>query len=401
MKDRLYYQDAYIQEFNATVTNRGIDPIGNYIELSKTAFYPTGGGQPCDTGMIQGICVTQVEEVDGQIRHYLESPLPEDVAEIEGRIDWARRFDHMQQHNGQHILSAAFYHQADIATIGFHLGKEIVTIDLDTAELTEDLVRSVEDVANQMVVNNRPIEARFVSQEELAKMPIRKAPTVTENIRMVIIPDFDYNLCGGTHPRFTGEVGMIKVIGWERNKGKIRLSFVSGSRVLGLLRDKMDVLQSLTRLLTCGEGELLHNMTRVLDEQKDSTRQLQEARLQLMEYEISELREQAITHQGMHIITKVLDQASMQELQRMAQTITARFEDSVVLLASEGERTQLVFARGQGISLDATQLLKQVLPLIDGKGGGKPEMGQGGGAGTVSGETIIKHALELIVSSDK
>lgn len=396
MKERLYYQDAYIQEFNAIVVNRGNDETGNYIEVSETAFYPTGGGQPCDTGTINGIPVTQVEEVDGQVRHYLATSLPDSVSKVVGRIDWERRFDHMQQHNGQHILSAAFYQQAGIATVGFHLGREIVTIDLDTDELTDELIRDVEDLANQVVVENRSIEPRFVTEEELMSLPIRKAPTVQENIRVVIIPDFDYNLCGGTHPKRTGEVGMIKVVGWERNKGKIRLSFVCGSRVLGLLREKQAVLQSLTKMLTCGEGDLVSNVSRVLDEQKETSRQLQDARLKLLDYEVVEMRQQAFAYNDMQVITKVLENSSMQDLQRIAQTITARYADSVVLLVSIGERTQLVFARGGGITLDATNLLKQVLPLIDGKGGGKPEMGQGGGTSNVSGEVIIQHALAIL-----
>ncbi|MGG3492671.1 alanyl-tRNA editing protein, partial [Brevibacillus choshinensis] len=201
MKDRLYYQDAYTQQFSAEVMTRGTEGDGTpFVVLSQTAFYPTGGGQPSDQGLLGEVRVIDVEEVDGEIHHRLSEPLPEPLAQVEGRIDWERRFDHMQQHAGQHILSASFLEVADAETVAFHLGKERVTIDVRLDELTAEVWEAVEQRANQIVLENRPISARFVDDEELATLPLKKQPTVTENIRVVIIPEFDYNPCGGTHP---------------------------------------------------------------------------------------------------------------------------------------------------------------------------------------------------------
>lgn len=198
MKDRLYYQDAYVKTFTAEVTKRGVEENGTpYVVLSQTAFYPTGGGQPSDHGHLGETRVIDVEEVDGEVRHRLASPIPEETVQLEGSIDWERRFDHMQQHAGQHILSAAFLEVVGAETVAFHLGKERVTIDVRLDELTPEVWEAVEQRANQIVLENRPISARFVDDEELATLPLKKQPTVTENIRVVIIPEFDYNPCGG------------------------------------------------------------------------------------------------------------------------------------------------------------------------------------------------------------
>lgn len=396
MKERLYYQDAYTVEFTAVITQSGQDANGYYVELDQTAFYPTGGGQPCDLGTIDHVDVTLVEEVDGQVRHYLSSPLAPSTSAVQGKIDWKRRFDHMQQHAGQHILSASFEEAAGIATIGFHLGREIVTIDLDTQALSSELIRQAEDLANQVVAQNLPIEARFVDQQEIASLPVRKAPTVEENIRLVTIPGFDYNPCGGIHPRRTGEVGMIKLLGWEKNKGKVRLSFISGFRVLEFTRRQQSIVQQVTRLLTCTEADLADQVSRILDEQKETVKRLQEAKLELQHYEQIELLQQAEQKNGIKIVSKVYQDRTMQELQRLAQQVTTSDKDCLVLLLSVSDKCQLVFARGENLSIDVAKLLKQVLPLVEGKGGGKPELAQGGGSLPADPQTLLNQARTLI-----
>ena len=186
------------------------------------------GGQPNDIGTLADQHVINVEEIDGEIRHYLEGPFLDTNKEIAGTIDWERRFDHMQQHTGQHLLSAAFDQLFEYRTIGFHLGAEIVTIDLETEVLTEHQVQRAEGLANQIILENRPIEVKWVTEEELSQYPLRKETKVKDDIRLVIIPDFDYNGCGGTHPKATGEVSSVKVLDWERQKKKVRVQFVCG-----------------------------------------------------------------------------------------------------------------------------------------------------------------------------
>ncbi|MGD8188634.1 alanyl-tRNA editing protein [Brevibacillus ginsengisoli] len=392
MKDRLYYQDAYIQDFNAEIVQRGEDTTGIYVVLDQTAFYPTGGGQPCDEGTLNSAKVIQVEEVEGQVRHYLEEAFSESVTSVQGRIDWNRRFDHMQQHTGQHILSASFEEVAGLPTVGFHLGREVVTIDLETPSISDDVLRKAEDLANQVIAQNRAIEAKFVDPKELSSYPLRKAPTVEDNIRLVIIQDFDYNPCGGTHPRRTGEVGMIKLLGWEKQRGRVRLSFIAGSRVLEFTREQQAIMQQVTRLLTCTESELPAQVSRLMEEQKETAKLLQEAKATLISYEQKDLLQHAELHQGMRMISKVYQGRSMQELQQLAQQLTTADQDCLALFLSVTDKCQLVFARGANLQVDVAALLKQVLPHIGGKGGGKPEMAQGGGAIPLHPEEVLQQA---------
>src|SRR5690349_4861024 len=200
MKNKLYYTDPYLKTFQTTVEQIGYDHAGFYIVLTETAFYATGGGQPSDTGTINDISVIQVEEIDGQIRHYLAEELPDTIETVIGNIDWERRFDHMQQHAAQHVLSRAFVELFHIDTVSFHLGTDICTIDLDIENLTEKTALQAESLANNIIFENRPITPKWVTKEEVQFLPLRKQPTVSENIRIVIVKDFDYNACGGVHP---------------------------------------------------------------------------------------------------------------------------------------------------------------------------------------------------------
>lgn len=218
---KLFYKDPYLKTFETKILKQQQVKKGDfYITLEETAFYPTGGGQPHDIGTLNGVKVLNVEEVDGEIRHYVERTLPHLDDQVVGVIDWERRFDHMQQHTGQHILSAAFAQLYDIHTVGFHLGNDTVTIDLDISELTEEMAGKAEKLANDIIMENRAIVTKWVEYDDLVNYPIRKLPSVKENIRLVIIDEFDYNGCGGTHPSATGEVGAIKVLNWERQRKK-------------------------------------------------------------------------------------------------------------------------------------------------------------------------------------
>ena len=230
--EKLYYQNQSMRAFRSKLKRMDQDEKGRiYAVLEKTAFYPTGGGQPHDTGTINGVYVYDVEEAEGEIRHFIEERLEVD-SECVGELDWERRFDHMQQHAGQHILSAAFEQVCGYQTVSFHLGKETCTIDLHTGALREEVAFQAEQLANQLILENRPIEAKWVTQEELSQYSLRKDLSVSENIRLVIIPDFDYNGCGGTHPESTGKVSSIKILHWEKQKGHARLHFVCGNRVM-------------------------------------------------------------------------------------------------------------------------------------------------------------------------
>lgn len=397
MKDRLYYQDAYIQTFSAQITRRGTEEDGTaYVVLSETAFYPTGGGQPCDLGLLSDIQVVDVEEIGGEVRHRLASPLPEEITEVTGKIDWERRFDHMQQHAGQHILSAAFLEVVQAETLAFHLGKERVTIDVHLDELSEDVWTKVEQRANQVVLENHPIIARFVDEAELATLPLKKQPTVTENIRVVMIPDFDYNPCGGTHPARTSEVGMIKILGWERHRGNIRLEFICGWRALRDYTRKQATVRELARHLLTSEAELIEQTQRVIVERDLLKQTLMEKEKLLLGVEVQKQLARATTLGNVRLIQLAFTDKTIQELQQFAQMMTAEAPDTVCLLAATGEKLQLVFARGQASTVAVNQLIKETLPLISGKGGGNPAMAQGGGQPVMAAEDVLAHARKLL-----
>ncbi|WP_419876953.1 alanyl-tRNA editing protein [Brevibacillus centrosporus] len=397
MKDRLYYQDAYVKTFTAEVTKRGVEENGTpYVVLSQTAFYPTGGGQPSDHGHLGETRVIDVEEVDGEVRHRLASPIPEETVQLEGSIDWERRFDHMQQHAGQHILSAAFLEVVGAETVAFHLGKERVTIDVRLDELTPEVWEAVEQRANQIVLENRPISARFVDDEELATLPLKKQPTVTENIRVVIIPEFDYNPCGGTHPAHTGEVGMIKILGWERHRGNIRLEFICGWRALRDYTRKQSMVREVSKLLMTSDAELVAQAERLVAERDALKQSLVEKERLLLEVEVRQHLAQADQLGGVRLLEMTFSDRSIQQLQQFAHQAVAQAPNVVCLLAATGEKLQLVFARGAEVNVAVNQLIKDTLPLIDGKGGGNAAMAQGGGQPTRPAQEVLDHAKQLL-----
>jgi alanyl-tRNA synthetase len=391
---KLFYQDPYIKSFSAKVVTQRKDENGNYyIILEQTAFYPTGGGQPYDVGTIENIKVLNVEEVEGEVRHYLETELEEVNGVVHGVIDWERRFDHMQQHSGQHILSAAFEQLFGYKTVGFHLGNETLTIDLETENLLESEALRAEELSNQIIIENRPIETRWVTEEELVNYNLRKETKVKEDIRLVIIPNFDYNGCGGTHPRATGEVQAIKILDWERQKKKIRVQFVCGNRVMKQLSQKHKVLMELTKLLNAPEAEMQQAVIRLLENGKTVEKELEQTLETILHYEANCL----LDKMDGKIVSKVFQNRSIQELQKLARIIIAKEEEAIVCFVSHNEnRLQLVCASGPAKNISMKKVMSHALPIINGKGGGSDSFVQGGGEALISGEQMLQHLLNLI-----
>jgi len=399
METKLYYQDPYIKEFQAAVVKQDKDEQGkNYVVLNQTAFYPTGGGQPHDTGMIGNRTVVNVEETGGEIRHYLNEQLSAEIdAPVSASIDWNRRFDHMQQHCGQHILSAAFEQLFNYQTIGFHLGNEIVTIDLDASELTKEEVLQAEALSNQIILENRPIEIKWVTEEELPLYRLRKETKVRENIRLVIIPEFDYNGCGGTHPNSTGEVMAIKIIDWERQRKRIRVQFVCGNRLLRQLDQKQDVLLRLTKQLNAPEKEMEQAVIRLVETSKSLEKSLEEKRSILLEYEAKEIIGNIRRQSGNMLVGELFRNRTIQELQKLARLITAENEAAVAFLVSENAgQLQFVCARGRARNESMKTIMAAGLTYINGKGGGNDEFAQGGGMTQVSGSRLLEYLLESL-----
>ncbi len=395
--EKLYYQNQYIRSFTAKLQKSEKDEQGRfYAVLDQTAFYATGGGQPHDTGTINDVKVIDVEEVDGEIHHYVEKPL-EMQNECVCEIDWNRRFDHMQQHSGQHILSAAFDHLFSYRTVSFHLGQEICTIDIETENLSEDEAFQAENFANSIILENRPIEAKWVSEDELEKYSLRKELSVSENMRLVIIPDFDYNGCGGTHPKSTGEVSTVKILHWEKQKKNIRVYFVSGNRVIQQLHEKHKVIQSLMTILSAPQEKLEEAAYRVLQYSKELEKNIDDLKMKLLGDEANVLINGAQEFNTHKLIKVIFTNRPMAELQQLGKTIIANTDNIVVLLLNEQDKKiQLVCARSNDVNINMNKVIKQILPIINGKGGGSDSVAQGGGDQTIASEEIMNELLKSI-----
>ena len=384
MKELLYYQDSTVKEFTADVVKTGTDEQGAYVVLSNTAFYPTGGGQPNDTGWINGIEVANVEKVDEEIRHYIKEQEALSGA-VHGKLNWQRRFDHMQQHTGQHILTAAFVELFDYQTVSFHLGSELVAIDLNTAEVTPEQLAAAEKRATDIVLENRPIETKWVTKDELAQYNLRKDVTVDEDIRLVIIPDYDYNGCGGTHPTSTGQVQMIKIMEIEKMKSNIRVHFVCGGRVREQLAMRKSVLTDVARQLSVPEKDASAALTKLIATAKQAEKALAETRDALLAYEAKEL-----AHAGEAVVSRVFENRTIQELQKLARFITTENASVTALLVANNEdKLQFVAARGAHVEVSMKSVSAAVLPIINGKGGGNDGLVQGGGERLITSEELL------------
>ncbi|MEW6232949.1 MAG: DHHA1 domain-containing protein [Chloroflexota bacterium] len=377
MTERLFFEDAYCRAFSAVVTGRTRVGKSPGVILDRTAFYPTSGGQPGDLGALNGVPVLDVVEGEGgEIIHLLAGEI--EGSSVAGAIDWPRRFDHMQQHSGQHILSQCFERALNAATVSFHLGLDFSTIDVALAAFTEEQATDIETMANAVVFENRAIRAYFVDEAQLPSLPLRKPPKVAGAIRIVEVEGFDFSACGGTHCRAAGEIGLIKVRRWERRGDTFRIDFLCGNRALGDYRWKNSTLNNLAVALSVKDREVGETVCRLLAEGREAQQQLSHLKEKLLDYEAAELDSQAQPLGGMRVVRRAFTQRSSDELRRLALRLTAR-PGRIALLGLAGEKAQLVFARSFDASLDMVELLKGSCAMLEGRGGGTPSLAQGGG----------------------
>jgi alanyl-tRNA synthetase len=427
MIQRLYYDNVYQQEFQAQVLERVT--VGNRLGLilDKTCFYPTSGGQPHDQGTLNGLPVSDVfeREHDGAVVHVIggevegpalskAGPEPFDGVysersrtaqdkpsrrgegeTVHGQIDWERRFDHMQQHTGQHILSQAFLRLLDAETVGFHLGADASTIDVDKAPLEAAQLDEVEKLANTVVFADRPVRAYFVDQDRMKDLALRKQPMVTGPIRIVEVEGFDLSPCGGTHVKAAGEVGPIVITKSERRGSETRVEFLCGGRALADYRRQRRIVSELANQFSVGDWELVEAVNRLVEEAKRHRKELNVAKDQLLDYEAARLWAEAEERGGLRIVRAVLFEGDGGTLKGLAQRLAKR-EACVALLGLKGDRAQLAFARSADLSYDMSALLKGACKIIGGGGGGRPDMAQGGGPAGDRLEEALEFALEAL-----
>jgi len=393
--ERLYNDNPYLTEFRAEVIE--ILPYGDKygIVLNRTAFYPAGGGQPWDTGYLNDEKVSEVIEKDGKLLHIVDNKLLS--TEVKGSVNWARRFDFMQQHTGQHILSACFEKLLNGSTDSFHMGKDIVSIEINIDSFSIDDAERIENMANGIIYCNLPVITRVVNGEELNSLPLRKMPKVTENIRIVEVKEIDYSPCGGTHVRTTGEVGMIKIKSWEKCKGGIRFSFVCGNRALKDYGMYNSIIRTLCEKLSVRDSEIIEAFDKLLSDLRNTEKQLSASTQELMRVEADNIIKECPVVSGIRLISRVFDNRSINDVKLLAQYLT-KAPGNVALLACRNENAQVIFSRSEDVNIDINALFKAVLPIIDGKGGGNSRTAQGGGSKVERLEEFINNARNLIIS---
>jgi alanyl-tRNA synthetase len=378
MTNRLYYTEPYRAEFDATVV--AVDTIDGrvHVILDQTAFYPTSGGQPFDTGTLGGAAVSDViDREDGTIAHVTSGGLRVgDV--VQGAIDWHRRFDHMQQHTGQHVLSAAFDRLFGVRTDSFHMGALAATIDL-AREVTAAEVARAEDEANRIVWEDRPVAIRFATPEEAAALPLRKEPTRTGPLRLIDVDHFDLSACGGTHVARTGGIGVIAVGGWEKFRGGSRVEFLCGGRALNRFRVWRDSWAATQKFLSVAPVEMAAAVERMQADSKAQQRTLRGFQEQLAVHEAHALLEKAAPMGDQLVLIETLEGWDALGLKAIAVAAVAAKPNGVVVLFSARPPALAVIARGHAATADAGALLKALIAQFGGKGGGKPDLAQGGG----------------------
>ena len=387
MTNRLYYTEPYRTEFDATVV--AVDSVGGrtHITLDHTAFYPTSGGQPFDTGTLGGAAVSDViDREDGTIAHVTSGSLK--VGEVvRGAIDWARRFDHMQQHTGQHVLSAAFDHLFGVRTDSFHLGALSATIDL-AREVGAAEVTKAEDEANRIVWEDRPVAIRVASAAEAAKMPLRKESIRTGPLRLIEVEDFDLSACGGTHVSRTGGIGVIAIGGWEKCRGGSRVEFLCGGRALSRFRLWRDSLAATQKFLSVAPEELAAAVERMQGESKSQQRALRGFQEKLAIHEAQALLAKALPSGDQVVVVEALEGWDAQGLKTIAVAAAAEQPNAVIALFTTSTPALVVIARGAAATADAGAVLKGLVAKFGGKGGGKPDLAQGGGLIATSAELV-------------
>jgi len=370
MTTRLYYSDSYLTEFDARVVERAED--GRRVYLERTAFYPTSGGQPHDTGMLGGAAVRDVIDEGERIAHVLDAPVNEDS--VMGRVDWPRRFDHMQQHTGQHLLSAVIADLFGWATVSVHFGADVSTLDVDVSTVTPDHVARAERRANEIVFENRPVAVSYERATEAAGL--RKASSRDGTLRIVSIADLDRSACGGTHVRATGEIGPILIGKVDKVRQSARLEFLCGMRAVGRARADHDALARLAQSLSAAPNEVADLVARQSVRLKDA-----DSRLRTLETELAARmareRYEAVQADdaGVRRVVERRATGSLDELRPLA-LATVSLPRAVFVGAVESPAALLV-AASDDAGLDAGRALKAALADAGGRGGGSARLAQG------------------------
>ena len=387
---RIYLESPYKVEFEAQVVEKVIWEKKPALILDQTCFYPESGGQPCDKGTINEVEVLKVLEDEARIIHLLDEDISSD--KITGKIEWQTRFDHMQQHSGQHILSQSFHELLGAETLSFHLGEAISSVEMDIRKISEEEVENVERRANEIVFQDREIKCYFIPEEKIGSVPLRRPPKKKGLIRVVEVSDFDFSACGGTHVRRAGEIGLIKILKLERIRNNVRFEFICGKRTLEDYLWKNRILRELSTRFTVNEGEILNTVEKLSSDLKSQKRKGKKMQEKIAQYEAQKIIQEAKEK----IIKELFVDKTPEEVRFLVLNII-RKGDFVVLFGLKGEeRGHLILACSENINIDMREIVPLVSPLIKGKGGGRSSLVEIAGEEIVNLEQALERAFEFI-----
>ena len=397
MTERLYYDDAYLTEFDGSVVECVEKDGAFHVRLNRSAFYPTSGGQPHDTGTLNGAAVTDVYvgEDDRDVWHVTDAPFNAGEA-VHGAIDWPRRFDHMQQHAGDHMIASAIWRLLGGVTIGLHVSAEVSTIDVampdGATHLSDGDVRRVEDDVNSRIQRDVPVRCWFPSEEELKALPLRKPPTVNEHVRVVAIGEDEMVACGGTHPATAGQLGLVKIVGVAPARGKLRVSFLAGARAYNDYREKYDMAQQTSNLLSTSIENLPGHVAALQDALHEARAALNRLRRDVTLKALETAGDAPALSDGARVIARMVE-GDAALIKDVASQLIKR-PGIVALLGAEAEEgsAAFVFARSQDVDIHMGKLLGDAARPLGGKGGGRPDFAQGGGPAE-----ILDAAVKLLM----
>lgn len=398
---KLYFRDSSLLEFSANVIDVQPSDRGRLVVLDQTAFYPTGGGQPNDIGTLGEATVVDVFEDDtGTINHLVEEAGTLNPGQtVTGIIDRRRRLDHMQQHSGQHILSQAFVQACGAETRSFHLGARASTIDIELQSPTPALLQAAEEIANSVVFQDRPMRVHLVNEEEASRLPLRKESAVRGDIRVIEVEDFDWSPCGGTHAQRTGQVGNIAIRSYERVRKLTRVEFLCGVRVLADYRLANNSAFAVARLFSCERDSSPELVANAIQESRALHKRSRELLELAMTAEASDMLAAAASKGDYKIVQAVFHGRDLDEVRILASKIVQQ-EPSVALLGTRSaEAARLVFARSPSLMQNMGQLVTEACAILSGRGGGKPDLAQGGGPDGDKIEDAIRAAFNKIARS--
>jgi len=392
--ERLYYSDSHLIEFEARVVDVTERVSGwTAVVLNRTAFYPTGGGQPGDTGTLNGSRVVEcIDDGDNGVLHVVQGVAPARNAIVRGRVDWARRLDHIQQHTGQHILSQALITLFNAPTKSFRVLEASCEIDVELNNPTTETIERAVELANNVIWEDRAIAILNVTPAQAAEMPLRKESAREGELRLIEIEGFDLTPCGGTHAYRTGEVGMIAVRSWERAKGLTRIEFVAGARALADYRKANKTARDVAALFSTGRDDAPQLAAQLVEENKELHRRVRV----LEEIAASVEAEKLLATARDGVVTGVFDGRDGESLKKLAHALIAH-PGTIALLGSRDKDTaRLVFARSADAAGDMSALMRDACAMLDGRGGGKPEIAQGGGKNVDKLSDAITHAASSL-----